>query len=46
LRAASGGTLFLEEVGDMPTLAQVKLMRALQEKRVRPLGSTEAPRST
>jgi DNA-binding NtrC family response regulator len=41
MEAAGSGTLFLDEIGDMPVDLQAKLLRAIQEKEVKPVGSTD-----
>ncbi|MGE0632205.1 MAG: sigma-54-dependent transcriptional regulator [Pseudobdellovibrionaceae bacterium] len=41
LEKASGGTVFLDEIGDMPLELQAKILRALQEKKIQPVGGSE-----
>ncbi|MCL5051864.1 MAG: sigma-54 dependent transcriptional regulator [Gammaproteobacteria bacterium] len=38
--AANGGTIFLDEIGELPMMVQVKLLRAIQERTIRPLGAS------
>ncbi|MDH5218420.1 MAG: sigma-54 dependent transcriptional regulator [Gammaproteobacteria bacterium] len=40
--AADGGTLFLDEIGDMPENTQLKLLKVLEDKEIRPIGSTQS----
>lgn len=41
MKEASGSTLFLDEIGDLPMVMQVKLLRALQERKIMPVGSSK-----
>jgi two-component system response regulator PilR (NtrC family) len=40
-KAAQGGTLFLDEIGELPPMLQVKILRAIQEKKIKPIGGVK-----